>query len=262
MSIKGMDLAEGLYEDCFKDILERDFKAYKEKIALGLVGRGSDCYGYDDEASKDHDWGPGFCVFVTKDTFDAIGSKLEEAYLNLPSEYKGFKCAPTVSKHKRRGVFVIEDFYKELLGKWPLTEDDYLTLPTPLLSMAVNGKVFTDPEGIFTSYRNTLLKGYPKAVQALKISESYELFKRSFLYNYSRVINRGDELTASVFKAEGLREAMKLAHFIENKYPPVDKWLYRSSKDLKLASDFCPLLEASFKSSDPTALDEFFKSKI
>ena len=260
--VLGIDICESFYKDCSEKVLDKDFKDYKSEIAVGLVGRGSDCYGYDDKESRDHDWGPGFLIWVTKETFDKIGDKLEKAYNNLPKEYKGFKCAKTLSTHKRRGVFVIEDFYKDLLGKWPLTEEDYKYIPDFSLSTSVNGKVFTDPKGLFSSYRKELLKGYPENILLLKIAESAAKFSQCAQYNYKRMLKRGDDLTASVMLSDGLKEAMKLAHFIENKFPPHDKWLYRSVKDLEMGSELSLLLNRVHKGEDPDIIGDFFARKL
>jgi len=256
--MKGMDLALGLYRDHFKKVIETDFSEYKDKIAVGLVGRGSDCFGYDDEQSRDHDWGPGFLVWVDKETYDAIGERLSKAYDALPKEYKGYKCAPVVSGHKRRGVFIIEDFYRELLGKWPIEDADYLMIPDYAFATAVNGQVFADPLGAFTSIRNKLLEGYPRNVLLKKVAQSASLFSQKYQYNYKRALVRGDEITASVFKAEGLMEAMKLAHYLENKYPPHDKWLYKSLESLEMGPDIRALISSLYNGVDPDVAGGFF----
>ncbi len=259
---KGIDICFEFYKECFEPVIDKEFKDYKSEIAVGLVGRGSDCYGYDDKESRDHDWGPGFLIWVSKETLDKIGDKLEKAYNELPKEYKGFKVARTLSTHKRRGVFVTEDFYKDLLGKWPLSEEDYKIIPDFSLSTAVNGRVFTDPKGVFSSYRDELLKGYPKNVLFLKIAESSAKFSQCAQYNYKRMLKRGDNLTASVMLSDGLKEAMKLAHYLENKYPPHDKWLFRSVKDLNFGSEISTLLLKVHKGEDPDIIGDFFARKL
>ncbi|MBR6003812.1 MAG: DUF4037 domain-containing protein, partial [Lachnospiraceae bacterium] len=256
--VHGMDICREFYEEYFKPQLDKEFKEYKSEIAVGLVGRGSDCYGYDDKESRDHDWGPGFMIFVTKETYDMFGDKLEEAYNNLPKEYKGYKCARTVSAHKRRGVFVIEDYYKDLLGIWPLKDEDYKIIPDYALSTSVNGEVFTDPKGIFTSIRNELKKGYPEDVRLLKIAESAAKFSQCIQYNAPRMRKRLDLLTESVMISDGIKEAMKLAHYIENKYPPHDKWLFKSSKELSFGHEFKDLLLRVKNGENPDRLGEFF----
>jgi tetratricopeptide (TPR) repeat protein len=87
----GLDLCREYYETFGRSMIEEKFPEYAGKIAIGLVGEGSDCFKYDDKLSRDHDWGPDFCMWVTEDTYKQIGSKLQEAYEQLPKEYKGFQ---------------------------------------------------------------------------------------------------------------------------------------------------------------------------
>ena len=240
--VSGMEIAEKYCADCFLPRIKKELPEYINRIATGLVGRGSDCFNYDDVYSRDHDWGPGFCVFVTKETYDEIGTRLEEIYASLPEEFMGYKAAPKVSSHKRRGVFIIEDFYKDLLGVWPVTDENIVSIPDYALSAATNGKVFTDPEGIFTKIRDQLLKGFPESVLYLKLAQSFSLFSQTAQYNLGRFKARGDELTADIMLSDGLREAMKIVHYLEGKYPPHDKWLFKSSSELECAGEFLPLL--------------------
>ena len=60
--MKGIELARAFYEEYGKPMIERDFAEYSDRIAVGLVGRGSECYGFDDEISTDHDFEAGFCL--------------------------------------------------------------------------------------------------------------------------------------------------------------------------------------------------------
>ena len=56
--MKGLELCELYYKEVGAPMIAGKFPGYEEKIAVGLVGDGSECFGYDDELSRDHDWGP------------------------------------------------------------------------------------------------------------------------------------------------------------------------------------------------------------
>ena len=258
-TLRGMDICKAFYEEKFVPVIMEKFPAYKGRIAAGLVGRGSDCYGYDDEASRDHDWGPGFQLYLSDETYAEIGEALSRAYDELPKEFMGYKVAPVVSGHKRRGVFTVNDFYKNLLGKYPITDEDYLSIPDYALSTAVNGCVFADDEGAFSLIREKLSEGYPEFVQYLKIAQYSAEFSQCAQYNFPRMLNRGDELTAKVMLYDGLKAAMKLAHVIENKYFPHDKWLYRSLDELEKGAELKALLDAVNKDEETVdRIGQFF----
>lgn len=260
--VSGMNIAKEYYRQCFAPVIFEKFPEYKDRIAVGLVGRGSDCYGYDDSSSIDHDWGPGLCVFVTKETYDEIGEELTKAYDELPKEFMNAKRGPVVSSHKRKGIFIIEDFYKDLLGKWPLSEIDYYDIPDYSLSASVNGQVFIDEEGIFTKYRNMLLKGYPESLLYRKIAEAASTFSQCAQYNMKRMLDRKDSVTASIMLSDGIKAALKLAHYIENKYPPHDKWLLRSASDLKSGSDLVPLIHNAMEHGKVDELGAYLALKL
>lgn len=227
----GLALAEEYYKAFGRPMIEEKFAAYADKIAVGFAGRGSDCFGYDDEASRDHDWGPDFCMWVTDETYDAIGEDLQKAYEELPEEFKGYRRAPHVNGRNRRGVMKISDFYRELTGADTYEQIDWRCAQDTSLAAAVNGTVFRDDEGIFTAFREKLRQGYPGEILYLKLAESAARFAQAAQYNYPRMLHRGDLLSANMLAWDGIREAMKLQYYIEGKYPPHDKWLYRGLQE-------------------------------
>ena len=110
--MNGLELSRRFYEECGIPML-RDFADIAPKIAVALAGSGSECFGYDDELSRDHDFEPGFCLFLPdEDTVDRRSAfLLERAYAKLPREFMGFARAPlSPVGGNRHGVIRLADF--------------------------------------------------------------------------------------------------------------------------------------------------------
>lgn len=58
--MKGLELARSYYEMYGKPMIHQQFGAYEKNITAGLAGEGSECFGFDDAISTDHDFGPSF----------------------------------------------------------------------------------------------------------------------------------------------------------------------------------------------------------
>ncbi len=250
----GLALCQAYYEVYGKPMLEEKFPEYLDRIAVGLVGEGSDCFGFDDEISRDHDWGPGFCMWITEEIAGEIGGKLQEAYEQLPSSFRGYRRAVSAQGKGRRGVQTINGFYGRLLGagNWEKTseksapnlpQDFWQQVADASLAASINGHVFQDPQGIFTAVRRALQKGYPEQIQYLKLAESAAAFSQTGQYNYDRMFKRRDQVTAQMMLGDCLKAAAKLCYYMENQYPPHDKWLVKGLEHLEGCEDVKALLQ-------------------
>lgn len=242
MHTKGLELCRRYYEAFGAPMIEEQFGAYRDRIAVGLVGEGSDCFGFDDAYSIDHDFGPGFCMWVTDGTYEEIGAALQQAYEQLPREFGGYKRLETAYGRGRRGVCKIKEFYERLTGSADPEQIDWQQVSDSGLAAAVNGEVFRDGEGIFSDIRKRLLEGYPASVQYLKMAQAAAEFAQNAQYNFLRMSKRRDGVTAGIMLGDGIRAAMKLQHYLENRYPVHDKWLYRSIQKSSRGRELARLL--------------------
>ena len=263
--MQGIELARRFYETCGIPMLTEQFAAVADRIAVGLVGEGSECLGFDDATSQDHDFEPGFCLFVTQADYDRFGFALERAYAKLPKTFDGFQRA-TLSPvgGNRHGVLVIEDFYRRFLGAAtaPETYEHWLQIPPSALRSATGGEVWRDDLGAFSKIRDTLLAGYPKDVRLKKLAAHTIHMAQSGQYNLPRCLGRGEVGAAGLCVSEFVRHAISAVYLLNNTYEPFYKWAYRGMRDLPLLSGLEQDLTALPKSDDPMATVEKVAEKV
>lgn len=216
-------------------MLKARFGGVAHRIAAGLVGDGSECHGFDDEVSRDHDWGPGFCLWLARDDFEDFGAELSEAYEALPKSFGGFGPRRTSRWGEGRvGVFCIEDFYAGFIGlpRAPETLDEWLAIPENCLAAATNGAVFYDPSGGFSKIRNALLKFYPEDVRRKKIASRLMTASQAGQYNFGRSAARGDLFAASYSKIKFASDSISMIYLLNLRYTPFYKWMYKGLGEL------------------------------
>lgn len=233
--MKGLELAKRYYEAYGKPMIAEQFPEYEGRIAAGLAGPGSECFGYDDEYSRDHDFEAGFCMWLTKADEEAIGFKLSRAYKKLPDEFMGVKKqAQSFFGGNRRGVLEIGEFYSRFTGSSgvPDSWQQWMDLPESALAEAVNGQVFRDDLGEFTQIRNQLSAGFPEDVRLKKLAARTALAAQAGQYNYNRCCQRGEEGAAELALAEFVKNAASAIYLLNHRYTPYYKWMLRGLKDL------------------------------
>ena len=254
--MKGLEISKEYYLTFGKSILEKEFPNILEKAAIGLAGDGSECFGFDDEISTDHDFEPGFCIWLTQKDYTEFGFKLERIYETLPKEYKGLKRQPfSPTSEKRKGVILIDEFYKKFLGTAhaPKTTEHWLSIPSFALANACNGEIFSDKLGEFSKVRNQLLKGYPEDIKLKKIAAHLIMMQQTGLYNYNRCIARKENGAAQLCIFEFVKHTISIIYLLNNKYEPFYKWVYKNMRRLDFGKD----LEISL-----TALTELGNTQI
>lgn len=244
--MRGLELSRRYFEAVGKPLIRSRFSEYEPRIAAGLVGHGSECLGFDDLISTDHDYGPSFCLWLSQQDYLDIGKKLQAAYDALPGDFLGVpKRVASPYSSQRVGVFSISSFYQMFVGPYlpPKNDIEWLLIPEENLSAATNGTVFCDNLGEFTSVREALLAYYPRDVWLKKISVRLCVMAQSGQYNYNRCIKRGDVVAARLAVDEFLRATIRVMHLINRKYTPFYKWSYQHMNLLVLPPELPPLLK-------------------
>lgn len=253
------------YETYGKPMIHAKFPEYEKRIAVGMVGEGSDCFGFDDPISMDHDYETGFCMWLSEADYGAIGQTLQAEYENLIRQHAKAD-SQELFLSTRRGVFSINGFYDNLLktaldyeecvssGKERFQNTDGVAsleqqkpnfweqIQEHQLAAAVNGEVFLDESGIFTAVREVLSGYYPDMVWRKKLAQGLHDFSQYAQSNYPRMMARKDIITAKLCVAKAMEAAMDLVYLLRKEYAPYYKWKKKGLEKMTLRRDVFPLV--------------------
>ena len=242
------------------------YPQYTGRIAAGLVGHGSECYGFDDAYSQDHDFGPRFCLWLTDEDYAAIGEQLEADYEALPRKFSvdaqghvtfeaharsdasgafpsagaGSPVTPRAQGANRRdGVFRIGDFFESITGYHTAPAQtaphEWLMLQESTLAAATNGEVFADPTGLFSKTRQGF-KNMPDDVRLALISKRLGMIAQAGQYNLPRSLKRGDGAAAWLSIHEFVQATASLVFLVNVPmvvgYMPYYKWQFAALRKL------------------------------
>ena len=236
-NIKGLELSKRYFYDIVLPEFEKKLNDIFSLCAFGLVGEGSECYGYDDELSKDHDFGPSVCIWLRKDDYLKYKYRINKVLETLPKTYLGFQeLKESEWGYNRRGLLNIEDFYFKFIGSAnpPQTINDWQKIPETALATVINGEVFLDNLGEFTKIREQLLNYYPEVIRQNKITTRLMNISQHGQYNYVRCLRRNDLVAANQCLYLFVDEVIHLVFLLNRRYKIFYKWANRALLDLKI----------------------------
>ncbi len=244
--MKGLELSRLFWEEALRPAMEEQCPVLLRCAAAGLSGPGSDCLGYDDEISRDHDMAAGCMLWLPEAELESYGFHLSTIYDRLPREHRGI-----TAEHRSRqgdgryGVKSLEGFFRPFTGRGgaPVTWREWLYIPSFALAAATSGAVFYDGPGTFTRIREEILTGMPEDVRLKKIAARAALMAQSGQYNFARCRRHGEEGAARLACAEFVRESLGMIFLLNRRHMPLYTWAFRAPGELPLLSEQRPALE-------------------
>lgn len=253
----GLEISKKYFEEYGKPMLERDFADALPYLAAGFTGSGSEHFGFDDEISRDHDFEPGFCLFLPGENIidRRTAFLLERAYSKLPAEFcsvKRGKLSPVGGN--RHGVMRTADFYLSACGctDGNLSTEAWLHIPDYALAQAANGEIFFDNYGEVTAIRNNLAD-MPRDILLKRLAGNLLVMGQSGQYNFTRCLGHGEPEAAQLALTEFVRCSISVFFLLNGKYAPFYKWSFRALRNLPNGEEFASKLSVLLRgdNTDP-----------
>ena len=263
-----------LYYEKYGRLMLAQFPELQGHYAAGLVGEGSECFGYDDIISTDHDYFPRFFIWLDDEAYEKYGEPLQAAYEKLPKQWR---CCPaegdtekvwsgsgertdgdsgnvpdaytdtvmTPEAAQRCGVCRTKDFYHRLVGREVPPENLYawIALQETRLATATNGEVFEDCGGGFTAQREAYLSYFPEDVRRKKLASRLRKMAQMGQYQYARCMQRGESVAAHMALSEFIQNAGSCCFLLAREYMPYFKWMHRKMREYPVFTAVADKLE-------------------
>ncbi|MBE6356159.1 MAG: DUF4037 domain-containing protein [Lentisphaerae bacterium] len=256
--MRALDVAEKWYFDLLAPALEAEFGEVSARIAAGVAGRGSQCFGYDDEVSRDHDYGIGLSLWLTDEDDLKYAIPIHRTFQKLHRELPEIFTASRRSAHGycEEGVTTISAFYRRHTGSpgVPETFEQWLATPAYAFAEAVNGKVFSDIHGEFSRIRHEIKFNMPENVRLKKLSFHTIMAAQSGQYNFPRSLKHGETGAAMLALTDFVRHASEMVFLLNHTFAPYYKWIFRAMSELPHLGEVSGILQELLTA--PTPLEQ------
>ena len=236
--MNGVELSRRFFMEAGLPLLGQHFPDLAQRVAAGIVaggfasGCGSEIGGFDDEISRDHNWGPRFFLFLSEVDKRDRGNEVQRLLdAELPDSFAGFRSsATTLPKHKAY-VVTPEENLRAVLGlDHPADSDeDWIHLPEIRLFEYTAGAIFYEPAPLISPLRERFAY-YPDNVWYKRLS--FAFFQLHAAGNAARMARRGDAVACRFYVTCLLRSVMRVCFLLCRRYAPYHKWLFRAFQGL------------------------------
>ena len=258
--ISGIELSRRFHDELVAPWLQRAFPELR--YAAALIGPGSEVLGFDDPISRDHDWGPRLLIFVSEADFAAHADAVAGGFAAVaPADFLGHPLGLNRTRGEIEGVrrdpshglevHTLEAMLRRTLAlalDEPRDALTWLGLSEHRLLGLTAGAVFHDDDGRLTALRERL-SASPRDVRLYKLACQWRRIAEEQAF-VGRTGDLGDELGSKIIAARLVRDAMRMAFLIEDRYAPYPKWFGAAFAQLPCAPALKPMLERALAASD------------
>ena len=253
--MKGVELSRLFYRDIVRPWLEDAFP--RLAYDAGIFGYGSELLGFDDEMSRDHNWGPRVQLLVTEADFAAHAAAIVDGFdavkppifLGEPIGYRSRPHPPIVASDAlgrfEHGVevFTAAGILRTRLALDPARPLDaliWLSLPEQRLLELTAGEVFHQGLGELARLKETFGR-CPRDVVLYKLAAQWRRIadEQAFVGRAGYV---GDDLGSRIVASRLAHDVMRIGFLLEGIYPPYAKWFGSAFARLACAKALSPLL--------------------
>jgi len=268
--MRGLGLSEQFYRQVVSSLIARRLPQLQDRYAAGLIGYGSDVLAYDDEISRDHEWGPRGHIWLNTADYSRYARRLDRIFHEeLPLEFLGFKTRFVVDQglkalvpapdgqtgtHHHLAITTVPRYLRIQYGlrRLPPTLFDWICLPEQKLLELTRGKVFYDPVGDISRVRQAFAY-LPDDVWRFKLQYAWEAVDSVDVVLLNAV--RGDTLSARINLNRLAEGIVRIVFLLNRRYCPGSrKWVSREFDTLpRLAGEIGPRLEECLVMADMRA---------